>query len=79
MDFEIIKHSPVPVYLQLKDIIFNDIKNGKYTEGQQLPTVKELSAQSGVSIRTAYLALEELVKSGSCFKRPKKGIFVQKV
>ena len=66
----------IPVYIQLKNTILSDIKSGKYPEGTALPAVNVIADNAGVSIRTAYLAVQELIKDGVCFKRPKKGTFV---
>ena len=65
-----------PIYIQLKNSLMLDIKNGKYPEGTALPAVNIIAGNAGVSVRTAYLAIQELIYDGVCFKRPKKGTFV---
>jgi len=66
----------VPVYIRLKNEILSDIKSGKYPENSPLPAVNVIADNAGISVRTAYLAVQELVKDGVCFRRPKKGTYV---
>lgn len=66
----------VPVYIRLKNEILSDIRNGKYPENSPLPAVNVIADNAGISVRTAYLAVQELVKDGVCFRRPKKGTYV---
>ena len=66
----------VPVYIRLKNEILSDIRSGKYPENSALPAVNVIADNAGISVRTAYLAVQELVKDGVCFRRPKKGTFV---
>ncbi|MBQ9502362.1 MAG: substrate-binding domain-containing protein [Lentisphaeria bacterium] len=60
----------------MKNEILADIKSGKYPENTPLPAVNVIADSAGISVRTAYLAVQELVKDGVCFRRPKKGTFV---
>lgn len=66
----------IPIYMQLKNMLLSDIKNGKYPENSALPAVNIIADNAGCSVRTAYLAVQELIKDGVCFKRPKKGTYV---
>lgn len=66
----------IPVYIRIKNDILSDIKSGKYSEESPLPAVNIIAQKAGVSVRTAYLAVQELIKDGVCFKRPKKGTYV---
>ena len=70
------QNNKIPIYIQLKNAILADIKNGKYPEFSALPPVNAIADNAGVSVRTAYIAVQELIKDGICFKRPKKGTFV---
>ena len=76
MDISVMRTGRLPVYIQLKNTILADIKNGKYPEGTALPAVNVIADAANVSVRTAYLAIQELINDGVCFKRPKKGTFV---
>jgi DNA-binding LacI/PurR family transcriptional regulator len=70
------KNSSKAIYIQLKDQLKAYIKKNKLKEGDKLPDLKTIAEQAEVSLRTAYLGAEELIKEKVCFKRPKNGIFV---
>lgn len=65
-----------PLYVQLKNIITEDIQQGKYSEGQQLPTEEEICQIYGVSRGTARKAIMELVDEGRLNRSRGKGTFV---
>ena len=77
--FDISENSEKAVYIQLKDSIKKAIISGKYPPLSKLPPVSKISAASGVSLRTADIALQELINEGVCFRRPKKGTFVSDI
>ena len=77
--FHIEEESSLPVYIQLKNAIKAAIKAGKYPSMKALPQVTQIAEHAGVSLRTADKALQELVKDGTCFRRPKKGTYVAPV
>ena len=74
--FDISENSEKAVYIQLKDSIKKAIISGKYPPLSKLPPVSKIATDSGVSLRTADIALQELINEGVCFRRPKKGTFV---
>ncbi len=65
-----------PLYLQLHDRLLGQIRSGQIRRGEALPGIKKLAAEAGVSIITAEAALQKLISSGICYRRPKKGTFV---
>jgi DNA-binding transcriptional regulator YhcF (GntR family) len=67
------------IYIQLKNKIKEDILIGKYPPLSKLPPVSKIATASGVSLRTADCALQELINEGICFRRPKKGTFVSDI
>lgn len=75
---QIKRDSTIPIYIQLRDSLVATIKQKQLQPLTQLPNVAEIAEAAGVSIRTADLALQELVRDGICFRRPKKGTFVGK-
>lgn len=79
MKFSISEHSDKAIYIQLKYAIKENIINGKYPPLSKLPTISEIASASGVSMRTVYIALQELIDEGICFRRPKKGTFVSDI
>ncbi|MBQ6471974.1 MAG: substrate-binding domain-containing protein [Victivallales bacterium] len=67
---------PIPVGKQLKTAILAYIRQTGLPDGAALPSVQRIAEAAGVSLRTADLALQELVSDGYCFRRPKRGTFV---
>ena len=65
-----------PLYLQIKGLILSEIKAGKYTAHQRLPSERELSAAYGVSRMTVRQAVVDLQHSGAVYARVGKGTFV---
>lgn len=75
--YKIDRDSMTPVYLQLKEQLKAAIDDGRLQPLSPMPLVTTIAKEAGVSLRTADNALMELVKDGICFRRPKKGTFVQ--
>ncbi|RNB88507.1 transcriptional regulator PhoB [Brevibacillus nitrificans] len=65
-----------PLYLQLKEVIKEDINRGVYKVGQQLPPEGELCDMYGVSRITTRRAITELVEAGILQRQQGKGTFV---
>ncbi|MED4911257.1 GntR family transcriptional regulator [Brevibacillus centrosporus] len=65
-----------PLYLQLKEVIKEDINRGVYKVGQQLPPEGELCEMYGVSRITTRRAITELVEAGILQRQQGKGTFV---
>ena len=51
----------VPIYLQIRESIYNKIVNGEYRAGDKLPSEDKLAETFGVSRMTVNKALMELV------------------
>ena len=54
-------NSAVPLYKQIANIIAQDIKNGKYSYGDRLPSELTLKDVFGVSRITVRAAIAELI------------------
>lgn len=67
----------IPIYRQLVDAIRAAVKKGVLTDGQQLPTVQDLSADLGISIGTIKRAYDELEREGIVEKGQGRGTFVR--
>ncbi len=70
------KNAPVPLYLQVKNTLEAEIRDGKYGQNDRLPSERELCERFGVSRMTARQALKELERDGLVFSRVGKGTFV---
>ena len=70
------KLNGTPVYLQIKKQLRDYIASNKLEPDAPIPNVKQIAEMTGVSLRTADLAMMALVEDGVCYRRPKKGTFV---
>ena len=67
-----------PLYLQISEILRNQIKNGDYAAGDLLPSENDLLVEYSVSRNTAQRAVEDLVRDGLAIRIQGKGTFVPK-
>jgi GntR family transcriptional regulator len=70
------KQHPRPIYLQLKEVLQNQIEQGIYLSHQQLPSERDLCQHYNLSRMTARRALHELIAEGLAYTRAGKGTFV---
>lgn len=69
-------NKPSPLYLQLKDLIKQEIQNGILKPNDRLPSENELCKLYNVSRITVRQALAELVNEGLVYRSHGKGTFV---
>lgn len=69
---------PTPLYHQVKDYLEENIIQGNWEEGYQLPAERELAKQLKVSSITVKRAIHDLVDRGLLFRQRGKGTFVSK-
>ena len=74
---ELDKNSQLPLYSQLMKELKEQIQNGKYKPGDQIPTEIQLSETYQVSRITVRRTIEELCAQGVLVKRQGKGTFVE--
>ena len=67
---------PIPLYYQLKSILFEKIQNKLYREGDIIPTEAELQETYQISRSIVRQAIAELVQEGWLDRRTSKGTFV---
>lgn len=65
-----------PLYQQIFNELIHDIRSGKYSVGDKLPSEKEISIQYNVSRITSKNALDKLADMGMIIRMPGKGSFV---
>lgn len=70
------KHSPVPLYLQLKKLLEAQVASGDLPPHGRVPSERELSEQYDISRMTARQALTELIQEGRLYTSRGKGTFV---
>jgi len=76
MKGEINKHSIIPVYHQLQEMFIDQIDEGLYKAGDQLPSENILAAYYKISRNTAQRVLKYLVDRGLAYRLQGKGTFV---
>ncbi len=69
--------STVPLYIQLKEYLREQIESGNYPPGARLPSERDLAREFGVSRMTAREALRLLAQDGFVLARVGKGTFVR--
>lgn len=67
-------NNSIPLYVQLKEELKQNIKNGKYQE--KIPSERVIMEEYYVSRSTVRQAVEELVDDGILVKKPGKGTFI---
>ena len=68
-----------PVYLQIREAIYNKIISGEYKAGEKLPAEEKLAEEYGVSRMTVNKALMELVSREYLTRIQGSGTFVSKM
>ena len=71
------KKSPVAAYMQLKDIIYRQIKEGEFKPHDMMPSEAELCRKYDISRTTVRLALRKLIDDGLLYTIKGKGTFVE--
>lgn len=65
-----------PIYLQLMERIQQDIIAGVYSEGEKLPSVRDLALAAAVNPNTMQKALSELERSGLVYSHRTSGRYI---
>lgn len=65
-----------PIYTQLLEQIRFLIISGHYTEGERLPSVRDLASEASVNPNTMQRALTELERSGLIYSQRTSGRYV---
>jgi GntR family transcriptional regulator of arabinose operon len=71
--------SKVPLYLQIRDYMKDQIRSQQFKPEDQIPTEAELMAQFGVSRVTVIAAIKQLVEEGLVYRISGKGTFVSRI
>lgn len=76
MAFELSRKSGIPLYIQLKNQIRQQIETNAWRPGFQLPTERQLASLLGVSRNTVSMAYQELETEGELVSFQGRGTFV---
>lgn len=66
----------IPIYLQIKDILYRKIISAEYELGSQLPSVRQLAVQFSANSNTVQKALKEMTEENVITPQRGKGNFV---
>lgn len=70
------KNHPLPIYIQLKNIIEKQIEAGIFQPDQMISSERKLSEEYEISRMTSRQAINELVKEGKLYREKGRGTFV---
>ena len=73
---QIDKNSPLPYYIQLKEILKGYIENGDWKTGSQIPSEPDLCEIFDISRTVVRQALKELTYEGLLVREKGRGTFV---
>ncbi len=68
--------SPLPLYHQLAEILMDQIRTGKYTPGDVMPSETGMAKQYGIGRPTVRQAMDVLVRKGLVERKRGSGTFV---
>ncbi len=73
---KILQSSGVPIYQQIADQLKTDILEGKYKDGEYLPSIRGLAQNLKISVITTIKAYETLQEEGLITAMHGKGYYV---
>ena len=76
MNIIISNQSELPIYAQIREQIKEQILSGRITEGETLPSIRQLAKEVGVSVITTTRAYSELEAEGFIAAMQGKGSVV---
>ncbi len=65
-----------PIYRQLRDLVVERILDGTFSEGEAVPSVRQVASDYSINHLTVAKAYQELVEEGLLEKRRGLGMFV---
>ncbi|KNZ43554.1 GntR family transcriptional regulator [Acetobacterium bakii] len=74
--YKIKRENPKPLYIQLEELIRNNIEEGIWKRNTAIPSENEMNRLYGVSRMTIRSACSQLVQDGVLYRVPGKGTFV---
>jgi len=76
LDFHLDKHSVIPIYHQLQEVLVDMINSGQYKADDNLPSENEIAQKYAISRNTAQRVLNNLVNRGLAYRIQGSGTFV---
>ena len=75
--FQVDPANPLPAREQVRDQVINYVHLGLLAPGARLPAVRELAAQTGLNLKTAFRIYRSLGREDLVEIRPQQGVFVK--
>lgn len=75
--FRVDPQNPLPPREQIREQVINYVHLGVLAPGARLPAVRELAAQAGLNLKTAFRIYRRLAREGLIEIRPQRGAFVK--
>ena len=72
-------NNTAPLYIQLYRHIKAEILDGSLAVGQRLPSLRQIAADSGLSVTTTGQAYEQLLTEGYIISKPQSGYYVAEI
>lgn len=66
----------IPIYYQIKTVIYDKIISGALKPGEKLPAVRQLAVELTVNVNTVQRALSEMISEAVIYSQRGKGNFV---
>jgi len=66
----------VPIYIQIKNVLYQEMITGQLAPGAKLPAVRQLAVDLTVNVNTVQRALGEMMTAGIVTSQRGKGNFV---
>lgn len=76
--FTVSRASPIPLHVQIRNILLAQIEDGRFEPGAQIPRERELGERFGVSLAPVRQALLDLAKEGYLQRVQGRGTFVRR-
>lgn len=70
------REAAAPLYIQVKEVLLEEIRSGQYHPHDRLPSERQLSQRFDVSRMTVRQALLDMAREGAIYARLGKGTFV---
>lgn len=65
-----------PIFRQIIDLCYTRIMNGEWTDGTRIPSVREISVELAVNVRTVLNAMDELQRMEIIYPKRGMGFFL---
>ncbi|MCA9059298.1 MAG: GntR family transcriptional regulator [Planctomycetaceae bacterium] len=76
MKIDLDHHSGEPIYRQIVEAVKFEVARGGLSDGDRLPSIRDLANTLSINMRTVVKAYEELVREGLAVMQQGRGVFI---